>query len=71
MTTEHIHQRLASLNESTRDLECCVELLCTLQRSRGPVVETVLAIKAAKPNLHTMLKRRLINNPGLSLAMQL
>lgn len=71
MTLEYIHNQLASMSENTRDLECCVELLCTLQRNRGPVVETVLALKAAKPMLHTMLKRRLVNNPGLSLAMQL
>ncbi|MFC0213981.1 hypothetical protein ACFFK0_16240 [Paenibacillus chartarius] len=71
MSKEQIEGLIGNLQDSKEDLEKCVDLLCGLQRSKGPVTEAVIALKYEKPNLHKMLKSRLNHNPGIRMVLEL
>jgi hypothetical protein len=62
---------IRALEDESKFLEACVDILTSLQRNRGKVVEILTIIKYEKPGLHSLLKKRLMYNPGLLMLMDL
>jgi hypothetical protein len=60
-----------ALYDEPKFLETCVDLLMTLQRNQGKVAESLTVLKYEKPALHSLLRKRLMYNPGLLMLMDL
>jgi hypothetical protein len=63
---------LENIKDDPREVEKCVDLFYTLQRTKGsPILEIITILKFEKPLLHSLLKTRLQNRLGLSMLFSL
>jgi len=71
MNLDPVQKSIDRLRDTVDDLEKCVDLLYEMQKRKGPLAETAIALKYQRPVLHKMLKSRLRHNPGLRLVLDL
>jgi len=72
MRIDHINSFLEKIKDEPRNLEKCIELLYTLQHSKGtPLLETITVIKYEKPLLYSLIKPRVQSRQGLKLLFDL
>jgi hypothetical protein len=64
-------EEIRALEDESKFLQECVDILIGLQRNSGKVAEILTILKHEKPLLHSLLKKRLASNPGIFLLMDL
>jgi hypothetical protein len=64
-------KEVRALEDDLKFLQECVDILIGLQKNGGKVAEILTILKYEKPRLHSLLKIRLANNPGILLSMEL
>jgi hypothetical protein len=67
MTNSEIVKELNNINSDLKSVEGSFDLLLKIQQSQGPVIQVLTIIKYEKPLIYTILKTRLVNNPGFKM----
>jgi hypothetical protein len=65
-----IIKELETISDNVTSLNKCVDMMYSIQRSQGPLLEVITILKFEKPNLYSFLKSRLESNPSFKLLFE-